>query len=204
MRRDASSPAAYRRAVSGDQRKLLEAIRTVVCEVAPDVREGIAYGMLDYPGLANLGAQKHYVALYVAPEVLKKHLEDFAGVELSAAHTEEPPQTFEGRSGGGGGSINRAPATRASQQSFSHAEPARRRNRRRGGVFWPASRTALRVRTLRCGMRVECTGVADTYVHRSDRAGALATHATYDGCYINAHQSGPGAAAHSAPRSHHR
>lgn len=30
MRRDARSPAAYRRDVSGDQRKLLEAIRAVV------------------------------------------------------------------------------------------------------------------------------------------------------------------------------
>jgi len=67
--------------VSGDQRKLLEAIRAVLREVAPDVREGIAYGMLDYPGLANLGAQKHYVALYVAPEVLKAHRERFEGVD---------------------------------------------------------------------------------------------------------------------------
>lgn len=81
MRRNASSPTAYRRDVTGDQRKLLEAIRAVVREVAPDVREGIAYGMLDYPGLANLGAQKNYVALYVAPEVLKTHRKSFAGVD---------------------------------------------------------------------------------------------------------------------------
>jgi hypothetical protein len=73
MRRNASSPGAYRRDVSGDQRVLLEAVRSVIREVAPEVKEGIAHGMLDYPGLANLGAQKHYVALYVAPEVLEAH-----------------------------------------------------------------------------------------------------------------------------------
>ncbi len=80
MRRDASSPAAYRRDVTGEQRKLLEAIRAVIRAVAPDSTEGIAHGMLDYPGLANLGAQKHYVALYLAPEVLKAHKPHFPGV----------------------------------------------------------------------------------------------------------------------------
>jgi hypothetical protein len=80
MRRDSSSPAAYRRAVSGPQKKLLEAIRAVIRGVAPDVEEGIAHGMLDYPGLANLGAQKHYVALYLAPEVLEAHKARFPGV----------------------------------------------------------------------------------------------------------------------------
>jgi hypothetical protein len=42
--------------------------------------EGIEHGMLDYPGLANLAAQKHYVALYVAPAVLAKHKKSFPGV----------------------------------------------------------------------------------------------------------------------------
>jgi hypothetical protein len=51
----------------------------VIREVAPEIKEGIAHGMLDYPGLANLGAQKSYVALYVAPEVLKEH--KLAGVD---------------------------------------------------------------------------------------------------------------------------
>ncbi len=47
----------------------------------PRFEEGLRYGMLDYPGLANLGAQKHYVALYVAPEVLKRHRSNFPGVD---------------------------------------------------------------------------------------------------------------------------
>lgn len=81
MRRDASSPAAYRADVASPQRELLEAIREAIFEAAPDIEEGIEHGMLDYPGLANLAAQKHYVALYVAPAVLKAHLDGFPGVD---------------------------------------------------------------------------------------------------------------------------
>lgn len=80
MRRNDASPAAYRADVEGPQRELLEAIRRVIRRVRPRVSEGIAHGMLDYPGLANLAAQKSYVALYVAPAVLEEHRESFPGV----------------------------------------------------------------------------------------------------------------------------
>jgi hypothetical protein len=80
MRRDDSSPSAYRKDVDGDLHTLLEAIRDLIFEVVPDVEEGIQHGMLDYPGLANLAAQKNYVALYVAPTVLAKRKVDFPGV----------------------------------------------------------------------------------------------------------------------------
>lgn len=36
--------------------------------------------MLDYPGYGNIGAQKHYVSLYVVPKVLAKHRKNFPGV----------------------------------------------------------------------------------------------------------------------------
>lgn len=81
MRRDASSPEAYRADVEGPQRELLEAIRALIFEAAPDAEEQIAYGMLDYPGTANLAAQKHYVALHVAPAVLAKRKGDFPDVD---------------------------------------------------------------------------------------------------------------------------
>lgn len=81
MKRDASSPEAYRADVEEPQRALLEAIRDAIFDVAPDVEEGIEYGMLDYPGLANLAAQKRYVSLYVAASVLEAHASEFAGVE---------------------------------------------------------------------------------------------------------------------------
>ena len=50
-------------------------------EVLTRTEEGIEHGMLDYPGVANLAAQKHYVALYVAPTVLAQHREAFAGID---------------------------------------------------------------------------------------------------------------------------
>ena len=81
MKRDASSPEDYRRSVTGKQADLLEALRALVLKAVPDVDEGIRYGMLDYPGLANLAAQKHYVSLYVAPAVLEKHARHFEHVD---------------------------------------------------------------------------------------------------------------------------
>lgn len=80
MRRESSSPAAYRNAVDGDLSEILEAIRAIILEIAPDIEEGIAHGMLDYPGLASLAAQKNYVALYVAATVLAERKADFPGV----------------------------------------------------------------------------------------------------------------------------
>lgn len=80
MKRDASSPKAYRSDVSGPQREVLDAIRDVILELVPASSEGIAHGMLDYPGLANLAAQKDYVGLYVPPSVLARHKDRFPGV----------------------------------------------------------------------------------------------------------------------------
>lgn len=80
MRRDARSPQAYRADVDGTLSEMLEAVREVIFEVVPDAVEGIGHGMLDYPGLANLAAQKDHVALYVAPAVLEKRKGDFPGV----------------------------------------------------------------------------------------------------------------------------
>lgn len=80
MQRNANSPEAYRADIEAPQRELLEAIREVIFEVFPEVTEKIEYGMLDYPGLANLAAQKNYVSLYVAPSVLARHKAEFVGV----------------------------------------------------------------------------------------------------------------------------
>ena len=80
MKRDASSPEAYRESLDVDQRALLDAIREAIFAADPKVVEGLRYGMLDYPGLANLAAQKHYVSLYVVPEVLSEYAQHFDGV----------------------------------------------------------------------------------------------------------------------------
>ena len=80
MRRDVESPKAYLAELAGEQLALVKTIRKAIRRAMPRFEEGLRYGMLDYPGLANLAAQKGYVALYVAPEVLAKHKEHFPGV----------------------------------------------------------------------------------------------------------------------------
>lgn len=72
IKRDSASPEAYRNDVSGRQRELLDSVRGLILRVAPDVEEGIQYGMLDYPGIANLAAQKHYISLYVSSAILAR------------------------------------------------------------------------------------------------------------------------------------
>lgn len=79
MKRDAESPERYVASIEGEQLELIERIRLAIRRSAPDVEETIGHGMLDYPGLANLAAQKRYVALYVAPEVLARHKQSFPG-----------------------------------------------------------------------------------------------------------------------------
>ncbi|MEJ2582090.1 MAG: DUF1801 domain-containing protein [Acidobacteriota bacterium] len=81
MKRDVDTPEDYRTDTTGEQGEILEAIRRVIFEVVPETDEVIEYGMLGYPGLANLAAQKHHVSLYVMPEVLARHSEHFEGVD---------------------------------------------------------------------------------------------------------------------------
>lgn len=81
MKRDVETPEQYLEAVPEKQRPIVERIREAIRAAAPGVRESIRYGMLDYPGFANLAAQKHYVALYVAPPVLEVHEQNFPGVD---------------------------------------------------------------------------------------------------------------------------
>jgi hypothetical protein len=53
----------------------------VIVTTAQKIEERLDYGMLDYPGLANLGMQKQYVSLYILPAVLAKYRDEFAGVD---------------------------------------------------------------------------------------------------------------------------
>ena len=77
MRRDASSPTAYRADVSGELSDILESIRSLIFEVVLQVKEEIKYGMLHYSlndmELASLAAQKHYVSLYLDPPVVDQY-----------------------------------------------------------------------------------------------------------------------------------
>ena len=80
MKRDAATPADYLAQVPDEQRALIESVRKAILSDHPDIVEGLRYGMLDYPGLANLAAQKAYVALYVKPSVLAEFKSRFPGV----------------------------------------------------------------------------------------------------------------------------
>ena len=80
VQRHVASPAAYVAQVPEKQRPLLQAVRAIVRRVAPDVREGIAYGMLDYPGLCNVAAQTQYVAVYTDVAVIASHRHLLPGV----------------------------------------------------------------------------------------------------------------------------
>ncbi len=77
MKRPTSSPGAYIASITGEQRAILDALRDAIAAAVPEAEEDIGHGMLDYPGLCNLGAQKHHVALYVAPDVLDRHRDSF-------------------------------------------------------------------------------------------------------------------------------
>lgn len=76
MRRDASSPSAYRADVTGELREILESVRNLIFEDPPTVQEEIKYGMLHYTlnevTQASLTTQKHYVSLYLDPKVVNQ------------------------------------------------------------------------------------------------------------------------------------
>ena len=80
MKRDVATPADYLAQIPNDQKALIEFLRSAILRDHPDIVEGLRYGMLDYPGLANLAAQKAYVALYVTPSVLAGFKSRFPGV----------------------------------------------------------------------------------------------------------------------------
>ncbi len=73
MRRDASSPKAYLADIEGEQQEMVKRLRRIIKSAAPGIREGIAHGMLDYPGLCNLAAQKHYVSLYTNMRIVERY-----------------------------------------------------------------------------------------------------------------------------------
>ena len=97
MKRDAATPADYLAQIPEGQRALIGILRSAILSDHPDIVEGVRYGMLDYPGLANLAAQKAYVALYVKPAVLARFKSRFPGVSCgkSCLRFKRPEQVDE-------------------------------------------------------------------------------------------------------------
>lgn len=68
MQRKVASPEEYLAAVPSAQLPLLAHLRGLIREAVPAAREEIRWGMLSYDhggALFGLGAQKHFVGLYV-------------------------------------------------------------------------------------------------------------------------------------------
>ena len=80
MKRNAATPSEYLAQIPDRQKALLVSLRAAILRACPGVAEGVRYGMLDYPGLANLATQKNYVALYVMPAVLAEFKARFPDV----------------------------------------------------------------------------------------------------------------------------
>lgn len=97
MKRDDRSPEHYVESVPEPLKGMLVCIRQIIHERFPDIQEGIQYGMLDYPDLANLAAQKDYVSLYVAPVVLDEFKSRFpkASSEKACLRFRNPSQLDE-------------------------------------------------------------------------------------------------------------
>jgi len=85
MQRDVATPAEYIAAVPDGQRVLFDHLRALIQGSAPNLREGIRWGMLCYEdtgALFALAAQKHYVGLYVmATDALKDMAADLAKID---------------------------------------------------------------------------------------------------------------------------
>jgi uncharacterized protein YdhG (YjbR/CyaY superfamily) len=85
MQRDAATPAEYIAAIPEAQRALFDHLRGLVQQSAPNLTEGIRWGMLSYEdtgALFALAAQKSYVGLYVmATEALKDMAVELEGID---------------------------------------------------------------------------------------------------------------------------
>ena len=85
MQRFVSSPAEYLATIPEAQRPLVNHLRSLIREAAPDLQESIRYGLLSYEdagALFGLGAQKHYVGLYVmAPRAMRDLAEELKAID---------------------------------------------------------------------------------------------------------------------------
>jgi uncharacterized protein YdhG (YjbR/CyaY superfamily) len=86
MQRFVSTPEEYLEAIPEPQLPLLQHLRSLILQTAPEAIEEIRYGMLAYElggGLYGYGlaAQKHFVALYVGPQALADMADELKGID---------------------------------------------------------------------------------------------------------------------------
>jgi len=85
MKRDSSSPEAYRKTIEGEQLEVFDRIRRLISEIAPEAKEGMDYGMPTYfigdKNYVSLAAQKHHVGLYVGIATLDECKGELTGID---------------------------------------------------------------------------------------------------------------------------
>lgn len=76
MQSTAKTPAEYLAEIPEERRRDINALRKIIRQVAPGVKESMQYGMLAYAldePLFCLASQKQYLALYVDGETLARY-----------------------------------------------------------------------------------------------------------------------------------
>jgi uncharacterized protein YdhG (YjbR/CyaY superfamily) len=86
MRYEVETVADYLEAVPPERRKALEALRSLVFQVAPDATETLRYGLPAYDvggeALCQFASQKHYVSLYLDPRIVDRYRGELEGLSL--------------------------------------------------------------------------------------------------------------------------
>jgi uncharacterized protein YdhG (YjbR/CyaY superfamily) len=77
---------AYLEELEPDRRAALTELRSLVLETVPGAVEGMKYRMptYEYEGgvLCAFASQKHYMSLYLAPEIVEKHRAELSGLDV--------------------------------------------------------------------------------------------------------------------------
>lgn len=77
---------AYLQKLSPDRQAALRQLRAVVREAVPEAVETMEYRMPTYQSegtpLCAFASQKHYMSLYMDTDIVEKHREDLAGLDI--------------------------------------------------------------------------------------------------------------------------
>lgn len=77
---------AYLGGLVPERQMALAELRSLVFEVAPDAVETMRYRMPTYEHeggvVCAFASQKHYMSLYLAPELVERHKQELAGLDI--------------------------------------------------------------------------------------------------------------------------
>lgn len=85
MRNRPEEVEAYFEGLVAERRVALEAVRTLILDVAPDAEETMRYRMPTYEVesvLCSLASRKHYMSLHMDTRVVERHREGLKGLSV--------------------------------------------------------------------------------------------------------------------------